>query len=865
MSFELNIVSAPPQPKKVKRAPIVAPPAAALPVDEVVPPEPPQPPPLATNPPNASALKRKQPLPLPPPPAEDDSAGNRPSASTSDMARSRQEKVAHGVKDRPDPAAAPPAKKSRYASAPQREETSAPIRKEDPSKAAALPQTLPLDEKTGGLSAEGFNELPLDQYLQRHLAQRMELKQLTPVQKHAIPYLLCGGDLLVRSPTGTGKTLAYAVPVVQSLVRRGPSVVTRAAGTFAVVLVPTRELCLQTHEVIERLATPFPWLVTSCLMGGERRKAEKARLRKGVTLLVGTPGRVSDHCEATSAWRLDQCSHLVLDEADRLLDLGFQQAINTILQALEGKSGGGDGGDGGVVRHAGAPARRQTILLSATLTKGLKELAGRSLTDYATLQMSPKGFEHFMPPPSSGAAASGVTSPHGAEALDDAEGGRQAEQEAEAVPAPVAGLDGDRLDAPSGLMQSFVLVPTRHRLTALLALIRSRCAATSPGASTPTECKMIVFVSSCDGVDFLYELLAASGGWPDVHEAAIAAGHAAPTDEATGGAGRPAAEDEESDLEEGYESDGDGGFVSTGAKRKRAAADEAAKGPPATRRGGDGLSFECPLVGTTVLRLHGKMSQRDRTHAFVRFRRLRSGVMIATDVAARGLNLEGVHWIVQHDLPQDAKEYLHRAGRTARLGQRGHAVLMLHPTELPFLNLLREASVSPKELKFASLQGAMCPGGGKKEIYVVEIALQKKLEAAVNERAFLHQIASAAYQSYLRGYAAHSRIVKRLVHVGQLHLGHLAKSFGLKEPPSKLSEQVQKRQAGARSSGSAGTEYLAGAEYLPRDQRKQKQQQGKAKSKAKVGKLPLAERMRKQKGARPVGMSSMTSEFAAAM
>ena len=189
----------------------------------------------------------------------------------------------------------PAAKKARYAAAvvaAAEAPSSARVRKEDPSKAAALPSTLPLESTKAGavMSADTFGDLQLDGYLLRHVEQKMGLKQLLPVQKHAIPYLLGGGDLLVRSPTGTGKTLAYATPVVQKLVLRGPKHITRASGTHAIVLVPTRELCLQTHEVIEKLATPFPWLVTSCLMGGERRKAEKARLRKGVAILVGTPG-----------------------------------------------------------------------------------------------------------------------------------------------------------------------------------------------------------------------------------------------------------------------------------------------------------------------------------------------------------------------------------------------------------------------------------------------------------------------------------------------------------------------------------------------------------------------------------------------
>jgi len=280
----------------------------------------------------------------------------------------------------------------------------------------------------------------------------------------------------------------------------------------------------------------------------------------------------------------------------------------------------------------------------------------------------------------------------------------------------------------------------------------------------------------------------------------------------------------------------------------------------------DGLSYTCPLIGNTVLRLHGKMSQRDRTQAFARFRTQAAGVLFATDVAARGLNLQGVHWIVQYDLPQDAREYLHRAGRAARLGQMGQAVLFLQPSEQPFLQLLRAAGVTPRELKFASLQAALCPSGSRRDIYILEVALQKQLEQTVSERAFLQEAASAAYQSYLRGYAAHSKVIKRLVHVGQLHLGHLAKSFGLREQPSRLARQQHKRHASARAPASkaAITAYVAGGnEYVagtaPR-----------AAHSAPARKLSLAERMRKQPQARKAAqvgsrVAAAVSEFGAGL
>ena len=135
----------------------------------------------------------------------------------------------------------------------------------------------------------------------------------------------------------------------------------------------------------------------------------------------------------------------------------------------------------------------------------------------------------------------------------------------------------------------------------------------------------------------------------------------------------------------------------------------------------------------------------------------------------------------------------------------------------------------------------------------------------MRERAFLHDAASAAYQSYLRGYAALPKAVRKLVHVGQLHLGHLARSFGLKEPPSSFSQQQAKRKANARAGGATRTtEYLAGAEYLPRamrDDAKPLAKKGQAQRRG-GGARRLEERMRGQKRARPVGGSAFeVSEF----
>ena len=177
-----------------------------------------------------------------------------------------------------------------------------------------------------------------------------------------------------------------------------------------------------------------------------------------------------------------------------------------------------------------------------------------------------------------------------------------------------------------------------------------------------------------------------------------------------------------------------------------------------------------------------------------------AGVLLCTDIAARGLNLDGVHWVVQYDPPQDHSEYVHRVGRTARLGQQGRALLFLQPSERGYLELLQGAGASLDELKFASVQQALCGRNAtSRDVYMTELALQKQLEATVATEPLLHGLAAGAYQSFLRAYSAHSKAEKRVLHVSQLHLGHLAKSFALQETPSLISRQQAKRRQVAPS------------------------------------------------------------------
>ncbi|KAG7202034.1 hypothetical protein KM043_004718 [Ampulex compressa] len=179
-----------------------------------------------------------------------------------------------------------------------------------------------------------FTDLNVHPFMVSNLEQNLGITTMTTVQQKAIPQVLSGKDVLIRSQTGSGKTLSYALPIVELLQKIRPKL-SRNSGLRALVVVPTRELVLQTYECFLKLVKPFTWIVPGYLLGGEKRKAEKARLRKGCNILVATPGRLLDHVKHTTALKLHEVRYFVIDEADRMLDMGYEKDMSGIVEALK--------------------------------------------------------------------------------------------------------------------------------------------------------------------------------------------------------------------------------------------------------------------------------------------------------------------------------------------------------------------------------------------------------------------------------------------------------------------------------------------------------------------------------------------------
>ena len=274
--------------------------------------------------------------------------------------------------------AGPPSRKKRHAWTPAQEFSAFHLspaeltRPRGDAAAPAAPRPRPAHDAGGARAA--FVEAGYDDRLAaicsapRGDRGGLGLATPTEVQTRALLALRSKKDALLVAPTGSGKTLAYALPVLEALAARNKG---RGDGAGCLVLAPTRELCLQIADVVEVVARKYDVsIVPGAITGGERRKSEKARLRKGLSLVVATPGRLLDHLKSTACLKFDALDWLVFDEVDRLLDMGFGPQIDDIIRRLGAKT-------------------YVTVLVTATITAKLADLAKAHLgRDHALVEVA---------------------------------------------------------------------------------------------------------------------------------------------------------------------------------------------------------------------------------------------------------------------------------------------------------------------------------------------------------------------------------------------------------------------------------------------------------------------------------------------
>ena len=352
-----------------------------------------------------------------------------------------------------------------------------------------------------------FTGLGLNPLITAHLTTKMDILKPTSIQRASLLALLSPGgssscrDAFIQSQTGSGKTLSFLLPILHDLLPLSEnSYIDRSIGTLAVIIAPTRELAKQISDVLDVLlklrlrpldATPDDeekndtrltrWLVSGLLSGGTTRGHEKARLRKGIPILVATPGRLLDHLQNTSSFNVSKCRFLVLDEADRLMELGFADTIKGILACLEGSRRlalqAVQDGRSMEVRGWDWDVRRRTILCSATMREDVQVLAGTALQNPIIIKAT-----EVDPPNQTMGAAEGAAEDAAASAADP------------------------KFTPPSQLSQKYVIVPLKLRLVTLIALLRTLLSQSGGRRGF----KIIVFLSCTDSVDFHWRLLGGS-------------------------------------------------------------------------------------------------------------------------------------------------------------------------------------------------------------------------------------------------------------------------------------------------------------------------------------------------------------------
>ncbi|KAG0230697.1 ATP-dependent RNA helicase dbp7 [Actinomortierella wolfii] len=655
---------------------------------------------------------------------------------------------------------------------------------------ATLPKVKTLHRPVGKasnapLDTSSFTGLGLDEDLSRHLDNKLRVSKPTVIQQKAIPVLLgptrrvgqdipaADTDVIIQAETGSGKTLTYLLPILNRLVESEASPALdleskRAIGTLAIIMTPTRELAKQILQVLETLLS-MPassttgkrrshWIVPGIVIGGDKKKSEKARLRKGVNILVGTPGRLLDHLQNTKSFNVQSLRWLVLDEADRLLELGFEETMTAILKILEARVRIGASATSGLDVTRKWPQKRQTVLCSATLTDEVQRLAGSTLIDPVFVSAKKDA-----PVSTAGTSVAEVIAKEGEK----------------------SGATTQQFSTPEQLKQLFVVTPAKLRLVTLAAMLKNAFGFTRGSTTATKSPKLVVFLSSCDSVDFHYGLFANAG--KEVKKDPAEDGYFGESLEKAEGA-------------ENGDDDDDGDEIPTKMQQDELfrAKREAEKAE--ARKARMALFLKGAILPDVPLfRLHGNLAQALRTDTYFEFCKAKSGVLFATDVAARGLDLPDVSHIIQYDPPSDLKDYVHRVGRTARLGRDGEAVLFLLPSEVKYLELLSAQGLPNEEVSITSILMNLAPPKSN-EYQQPATDLQNTFERYNLHSAENIGLARGAYWAFVKAYATHPSSEKHIFHIKNLHLGHIAKSFALREAPSDI-PQPKKKQKGTNMPG----------------------------------------------------------------
>eukprot|EP01033_Poteriospumella_lacustris_P002580 gene2580-1876_t len=517
--------------------------------------------------------------------------------------------------------------------------------------------------------AFSFAELGLSDWLCQTTTS-LGYRRPTIVQSSCIPGILQGKDVMACAETGSGKTATFVLPMLQILAQD-------PFGIFAVILTPTRELAIQISDQISALGASLQ-VTTALVIGGMNMIQQGLQLSRRPHFVIATPGRLRAHLEGADPPNIRRAKFLVLDEADRLLALGFASELSVILQHIN--------------------PRRQTLLFSATLTHTLEELQSLALRDGATLR-------------------------HNSTVQTDGDG-----------QVTISGGSHHGRQLPATLTQQYVVVPAKLKLCYLLLLLSKFF---SPPPTDSSDDKKKSKKAAIGAPETQLTLADAIASKKTREELKAAASNK-----------RPVLKNKKRKFRG---SDSDFAFVEELLKKNQAAGGsnrlsqvivfvescsrchELSLTIQELLRAAHRRGFVVSSSGEdnqqgeelTCVALHGMLTQSQRVQALQQFRDVTARILVATDVASRGLDMQAVDYVISYDLPRVAADYVHRAGRTARAGRRGTTTTMVTPHDIALLQGIEQACetrLSAREdIKITDTQPLLLPVA--KAVQTVQLAI----------------------------------------------------------------------------------------------------------------------------------------------
>ena len=471
--------------------------------------------------------------------------------------------------------------------------------------------------------------------------------KLTHIQAKSYNPIYKGNNCVVKSETGSGKTLAYLIPLLNDLLQKEPNI-RRSDGIRFLILCPVRELCLQIYELFERLNQCFKRVVAGILVGGEETKREKARIRKGLNLLICTPGRLIYHINSTQALNLSKVKCLIIEEADQLLDMGMRSDSQSIINSIV---------------KASHDHYLQYLLVSASITHQVEDLllfikvaeeqAIRPNAEIEADQMGPGQM------PSNQVGLINVVDIQeqrktrqlkfkrvGFEATKT-QVGKGKGKEKEKGGSGITSQHKLKIKTPNTMSHMYVGVKEKWKLGALLLILRNL-----------DGFKVMVFVATADEANFLEEIM---------------------TKLKCKGNDRQQPQPEHNN----HRNQGQDQDQTDPDTHKQPQHTSKPQDSKAIKEETSDPEFH-PFFNSPVFKIHGHMEQKARAKVFNAFMKCKTGFLLSTDVGARGMDYVNTQFVVHFDLPSNVKGYINRSGRTARINSRGSAISLVYEPELPF-------------------------------------------------------------------------------------------------------------------------------------------------------------------------------------